>query len=52
MRNLHSNLVEECKEIMKWNWKVDIQLILWEANQAADCLANNVVCGQSGIVTR
>ena len=24
MRNLHSNLVEECKELMKWNWKVDL----------------------------
>ena len=48
----HSNLVEECKEMMKWNWKVDLQLIPWEANQAADCLTNNGVCGRSGIVTK
>ena len=32
MRNLHSNLVEECKEMMKWNWKVDLQLNPWEVN--------------------
>ena len=52
MRNLHRNLVEECKEMMKWNWKVDLILIPREANQATDCLANNGVCGQSGIVTK
>ena len=52
VRNLHSNLVEECKEMMKWNWKVDLQLILREANQTVDCLANNGVCGRSRIVTR
>ena len=49
VRNLHSNLVEECKEMMKWNWKVDLQLIPQEANQAVDCLANNGVCGRIGI---
>ena len=45
VRNLHNNLVEECKKMMKWKWKVDLQLILQEANQATDCLANTGVCG-------
>ena len=45
VRELHNNLIEECKEMMKWNWKVDLQLIIREANQVAYCLTNNgVVC--------
>ena len=51
MSNVHSNLVEECREMFKWQWKVELKLIPREANQAAECLVGNDVIGQPGTVT-